>query len=60
MITFNIVPLTLEQFLKIFQVCSKNSNSAKEWIKIISVLHNIHEQDEKLWINSIANYIKKL
>ena len=60
MITFNIVPLTLKQFLKIFQVCSKNSNSAKEWIKIISVLHNIQEQDEKLWINSIANYIKKL
>ena len=60
LITFNIVPLTLEQFLKIFQVCSKNSNSGKEWIKIISALHNIQGNDEKLWIDCIANYIKKL
>ncbi|MDC0242367.1 AlwI family type II restriction endonuclease [Nitrosopumilus sp.] len=59
-ITFHIVPLTLEQFLTIFQVCSKNKNSAKKWIDILIDLHKITHKDSTNWMKIIADYVKNL
>jgi hypothetical protein len=59
-ITFHIVPLTLEQFLTIFQACSKNKNSAQKWIDTLIQLHKITDKDSTNWMKSIAGYVKSL
>ena len=59
-ISFHIVPLTLEQFLAIFQVCIKNKNSSGKWIDILTQLHKITNDTEKNWMTSISDYVKNL
>ena len=59
-ITFHIIPLTLEQFLTIYQVCIKNKNSSEKWIDTLIQLHKITDEDSTHWMKSIADYVKSL
>lgn len=59
-IFFHIIPLTLEQFLKIFLICVHNTNSSRKWIETISGIHKITNNDELEWMKDIEKYINNL
>ena len=59
-INFHIVPLTLEQFLKIFLVCTKTKTPSKKWMQVLTDLHKTNEKDEQSWMASIAKYVEHL
>ena len=56
-IKFHIIPLTLSQFLQIFKKCSNENDSANSWIRILSDLHKITDNNEKKWMQKIESFI---
>ena len=59
-INFKIFPLTLLQFVKIYQKCVKEKKPATEWLTVITDLHNIAKNTEKDWIDAIQLHIENL
>ena len=56
-ITFHVIPLTLNQFLQIFKKCSYENDPANSWIRILSDLHKITDNNDKKWMQKIENFI---
>jgi hypothetical protein len=59
-INFKIVPLTLLQFVKIYQKCVEEKEPATKWLTVITDLHNITKNTEKDWIDAIQLHIENL
>jgi hypothetical protein len=59
-ISFKIIPLTLLQFVTIYQKCVKEKEPATKWLTVISDLHKITKNTEKDWIDAIQLHIENL
>ena len=59
-IGFHIIPLSVAEFHAIWKKCVLDKNPSEIWIKIISDLHAISNNDPKKWRQAIQNYIDYL